>query len=74
MSGAHGEAGGSCRHKENKTALIGVGVGIGIEVEKRIGMAFGHEKLDVLRAAIEYVDWKRTGRIESTPIPIPTPK
>lgn len=36
--------------------LIGVGVGIGIGVEKA-GMAFGHEKLEVYWAAIEYVGW-----------------
>ena len=35
---------------------IGVGVGIGIGIE-RIRMSFGHEKLDVYRAAIEYVGW-----------------
>jgi len=33
---------------------FGVGVGIGVE---RSTMAFGHEKLDVYRAAIEYVGW-----------------
>ena len=38
-----------------------------------IGMAFGPERLDVFRAAIEYVNWKSTGRITSTPIPIPIP-
>ena len=27
------------------------------EGRKGIGMAFGHEKLDVYRAAIEYVGW-----------------
>ena len=35
---------------------FGVGVGIGIGVE-RSSMAFGHEKLDVYRVAIEYVGW-----------------
>ena len=35
---------------------IGVGVGIGIGVEGD-DMGFGHEKLDVYRAAIEYVGW-----------------
>ena len=35
---------------------IGVGVGIGIGIEKS-KMGFGHEKLDVYRAAIEYVGW-----------------
>jgi hypothetical protein len=42
---------------QRKADKIGVGVGIGIAVEKEIGMAFGHEKLDVHRAAIEYVGW-----------------
>ncbi|MCK6556910.1 transposase [Candidatus Binatia bacterium] len=32
---------------------IGVGIGIGIEED----MSFGHERLDVYRAAIEYVGW-----------------
>jgi len=45
------------RERQRKAANIGVGVGIGIGVEKGIGMAFGHEKLDVYRAAIEYVGW-----------------
>ena len=40
------------RERQRKADKIGVGVGIG--VEKEIGMAFGHEKLDVYRAAIEY--------------------
>jgi hypothetical protein len=44
------------RERQRKTDKIGVGVGIGIGVEKEIGMAFSHnEKLDVYRAAIEYV-------------------
>ena len=43
------------RERQRKAANIGVGIGIG--VEKGIGMAFGHEKLDVYRAAIEYVGW-----------------
>jgi hypothetical protein len=34
-----------------------IGIGVGIGVEKGVGMAFGHEKLDVYRAAIEYVGW-----------------
>jgi hypothetical protein len=42
------------REKQRKADKIGVGVGIGIGVEKEIGMAFGHEKLDVYRAASEY--------------------
>jgi hypothetical protein len=41
------------RERQRKTDKIGVGVGIGIGVEKEIGMAFGHEKLDVYRAAFE---------------------
>ena len=45
------------KRKTKKADKIGVGVGIGIGVEKEIGMAFGHEKLDVYRAAIEYVGW-----------------
>ncbi len=32
---------------------IGVGIGIGIGIE----MSLGHERLDVYRAAVEYVDW-----------------
>ena len=43
------------RERQRKADKIGVGIGIG--VEKEIGMAFGHEKLDVYRAAIEYVGW-----------------
>jgi hypothetical protein len=43
------------RIRQREADKIGVGVGIG--VEKEIGMAFGHEKLDVYRAAIEYVGW-----------------
>jgi hypothetical protein len=43
------------RERQRKSDKIGVGVGIG--VEKEIGMAFGHEKLDVYRAAIETVGW-----------------
>ncbi len=39
------------RERQRKADKIGVGVGIGIGVEKEIGMAFGHEKLDVYRAA-----------------------
>ena len=35
---------------------IGVGIGIGIGVEGD-DMGFGHERLDVYRAAIEYVGW-----------------
>ena len=34
--------------------MVGIGIGIGIE---RNEMGFGHEKLDVYRAAIEYVGW-----------------
>jgi hypothetical protein len=45
------------KRKTKKADKIGVGVGIGIGVEKEIGMAFGHEKRDVYRAAIEYVGW-----------------
>jgi four helix bundle protein len=45
------------RIRQREADKIGVGVGIGIGVEKEIGMAFGHEKLDVYRAAIEYVGW-----------------
>jgi hypothetical protein len=41
-------------------------------------MAFGHEKLDVYRAASEGMLFARnranTERKKSTPIPIPTPK
>ena len=33
------------RERQRETDKIGVGIGIG--VEKEIGMAFGHEKLDV---------------------------
>jgi hypothetical protein len=45
------------RERQRKTDKIGVGVGIGVGAEKEIGMAFGHEKLDVYRAAIESVGW-----------------
>jgi len=40
------------RERQRKADKIGVGVGIGIGVEKEIGMAFGHEKLDVFRVAM----------------------
>jgi hypothetical protein len=40
------------RERHRIAANIGVGVGIGIGVEKEIGMAFGHEKLDVTRVAM----------------------
>ena len=33
---------------------IGIGIGIGVEGDD---MGFGHERLDVYRAAIEYVGW-----------------
>ena len=57
-----------------RTAIIGVGIGVEKGIGTGIGMAFGHEKRDVYRAAIEQVGWKRTGRNTSTPIPIPTLK
>jgi hypothetical protein len=38
------------RERQREADKIGVGVGIG--VEKGIGMAFGHEKLDVYRVAM----------------------
>jgi hypothetical protein len=42
-----------CRRKKApERQKIGVGVGIGIGGEKGIGLAFGHEKLDVYRAAM----------------------
>jgi four helix bundle protein len=41
--------------RQRKADRIGVGIGIGVEKEN--GVAFGHEKLDVYRAAIEYVGW-----------------
>ena len=40
------------RERQREADKIGVGVGIGIGVEKEIGMAFGHEKLDVVRVAM----------------------
>jgi hypothetical protein len=40
------------RKRTTERQKIGVGVGIGIGVEKEIGMACGHEKLDVYRAAM----------------------
>ena len=40
------------KRKTKKADKIGLGVGIGIGVEKEIGMAFGHEKLDVTRVAM----------------------
>jgi hypothetical protein len=70
------------RERQRKADKIGVGVGIGIgiAVEKEIGMAFGHEKLDRCsrNSASEGMLCMRTmvntGREKSTPIPIPTPK
>ncbi len=35
---------------------FGIGIGIGIEIEERT-MKFGHEKLDVYRVALEYVQF-----------------
>jgi hypothetical protein len=65
------------REKQRKADKIGVGVGIGIGVEKEIGMAFGHEKLDVYRAASEGMQFARNraniARKKSIPIPTPTP-
>jgi four helix bundle protein len=37
--------------------LIGAGIGIGVGIEEEKTMAFGHEQLDVYRAAIKYVGW-----------------
>jgi hypothetical protein len=45
------------KRKRTERQKIGVGVGIGIGVEKKTGMAFGHERLDAYRAAIAYVGW-----------------
>jgi len=39
-----------------RDAGLGVGIGIGIGIEGN-DMSFGHERLDVHRAALEYVGW-----------------
>ena len=41
-----------------KTIEVGVGIGIGIGIGiERTCMGFGHERLDVYHAAIDYVGW-----------------
>jgi hypothetical protein len=52
-----------------------IGVGVGIGVEKEIGMAFGHEKLDSASEGMQFArNRANTERQRSTPIPTPTRK
>jgi hypothetical protein len=48
--------------------LIGVGVGIGIGIEGD-GMSFGHERLDVYQAALEYVGQESIAMAMQMPTP-----
>ena len=61
------------RERQRKADKFGVGIGIG--VEKEIGMAFGHEKLDSASEGMLCMrTMVNTERQKSTPIPIPIPK